>query len=235
MLQLFIDSAWNGLRRALAPACLLCAGGATEHGLCAGCHGDLPRLGTERCPVCAAPTPGAQTCGRCLQQPPRFDRVIAACTYSHPIDILVRMLKYDGNLAAARPLATVLADALEAEPYPDLIIAMPLAKTRLTQRGFNQALALARPLCREFGLQIAHDAVQRSRAGVPQASLPWKERNKNVRGVFVCQSDLSGKRVAVMDDVLTSGATLDSLAGELKRAGAAHVTGWIAARTVRPG
>jgi ComF family protein len=112
---------------------------------------------------------------------------------------------------------------------------MPLSKARLTERGFNQALALARPLCREFGLRIAHDVVQRSRAGVPQAALPWKERKRNVRGVFVCRDNLAGKRVAVVDDVLTSGATLDSLAGELKRAGAAQVTGWVAARTVRPG
>jgi ComF family protein len=158
--------------------------------------------------------------------------VVAPLEYAHPVDALVQSLKYRAGLASARPLACALADALESEPYPDLVLPMPLAAERLAQRGFNQAGEIARLVCREFGLSATEELVQRVRAGPAQASLPWKERARNVRGVFRCETDLAGKRLAVVDDVLTTGATLDAVAAELKRAGAQEVVGWIAARTV---
>jgi ComF family protein len=222
-----------GLLRLMAPtACLLCTDTAGECGLCRGCWAQLPALASQRCPVCAAPTPENRTCGRCLQRAPRFDRVVAPLEYAHPVDALIVSLKYRAGLGSARPLACALADALESEPYPDLVLPMPLAAERLAQRGFNQAMEIARLVCREFGLFLAEGIVQRAGAGAPQASLPWKERARNVRGVFRCEADLSGKRLAVVDDVLTTGATLDALAAELKRAGAQEVVGWVAARTV---
>jgi ComF family protein len=227
-----IDSCFAALRRVMPPACLLCGDRARESGLCAGCERAVPRLDSARCPICAAPAPAGQVCGRCLKSPPRFDRVVAALAYAHPVDSLVQALKYDGSLASARPLAWALAYALEPEPYPDLVLAMPLAPSRLAARGFNQAAEIARLVCREFGIAAANDVVQRVRPGVPQASLPWKERARNVRGAFLCSSDLARRRVAVVDDVLTTGATLDALAAELKRCGAIEVVGWIAARTL---
>jgi ComF family protein len=227
-----IDKCLAVLRRIAPPACLLCGEVAGDCGLCRGCREQLPALNPQHCPLCAAPTPGSQTCGRCLQHPPQFDRVVAALEYAHPADALVCSLKYQGSLGSARPLAYGLADALEQEPYPDLVLPMPLAAERQAQRGFNQAAEIARHVCREFGIPTTISAVHRVRAGVPQALLPWKERARNVRGVFRCTSDLSGMRVAVVDDVLTTGATLDALAAELKRAGARDVVGWIAARAV---
>lgn len=235
MLSLLIDNCLAGLRRIASPACLLCADAAGDCGLCRGCETHLPVLDPQHCPVCAAPTPGSQTCGRCLRRMPRFDRVVAALEYAHPADALVQSLKYRASLGAARPLACALADRVELEPYPDLVLPMPLGAERLAQRGFNQATVIARLVCREFGISVQASIVRRVRAGLPQASLPWKERAHNVRGVFRCDSDLSGIRVAVVDDVLTTGATLDSLAAELKRAGAQEVVGWIAARTVARG
>ncbi len=227
-----IDNCLAALRRIVAPACLLCGDAAGDCGLCSGCRDQLPLLGAGRCPICASPTPEDRTCGRCLRFPPRFDRVVAPLEYAHPVDSLVRSLKYHARLDSARPLACAMADALEKEPYPDLVLAMPLASERLAQRGFNQAAEIARLVCAEFGIRCNIDVVRRVRGGVPQASLPWRKRVGNVRGVFQCGSDLSGKRVAVLDDVLTSGATLDALAAELKRAGAHEVVGWIVARTV---
>jgi predicted amidophosphoribosyltransferase len=112
---------------------------------------------------------------------------------------------------------------------------MPLARARLAGRGFNQAMELARRLAAEFGLNISMDVCRRTREGTPQAVLPWKQRATNIRNAFVCDFDLNGKSVAVVDDVLTTGATLNELALTLKRRGAREVIGWIAARTPAPG
>ena len=174
---------------------------------------------------------GAEVCGRCLTRRPAFDRVVATLAYAFPADALVRSLKYRGGLACARPLAAALADALDAEPYPDLVMPMPLAPRRMRERGFNQAMEIARLVGAEFGVGITANGCRRGRESAPQASLPWKERAANVRNAFVCELDLEGKSVAVVDDVLTTGATLNELAATLKRRGAREVVGWIAART----
>lgn len=217
--------------RLIPPACLLCGDRAGLDGLCIGCRDSLPALPTSRCPVCAVPNLTADLCGRCLRRRPAYDRVIAARLYAFPANILIHGLKYRGNLAWARPLATALAEVLEAEPRPDLVVPMPLSPARLRSRGFNQAMELARLTRLEFGFRIAAQGCSRTRDGVPQATLPWKERARNVRGAFDCSLDLEGQCVAVVDDVLTTGATLNELAATLKKRGAARVVGWIAART----
>lgn len=188
-----------------------------------------------RCPVCAIPGPTGDLCGRCLDRPPHFDRVVAPFMYEFPTTVLIRGLKYRGNLACARPLASALAEALDEEPYPDLVIPMPLTRTRLASRGFNQAMEIARRVATEFGLDISLDICRRTRDSAPQAALPWKQRATNVRNAFACDEDVSGKVVAVVDDVLTTGATLNELALALKCRGAREVIGWIAARTPAPG
>ena len=219
----------------MSPACLLCGGRGDNDGLCEGCRDSLPWLTSAQCPVCAIPNPTGERCGRCLGKPPQFDRVVAAFAYEFPATVLIQGLKYQGNLACARPLASGLADALDNEPYPDLIIPMPLARARLAGRGFNQAMELARRLAAEFGLDISMDVCRRTREGTPQAVLPWKQRATNIRNAFACDFDLNGKSLAVVDDVLTTGATLSELALTRKRHGAREVIGWIAARTPAPG
>lgn len=219
--------------RLLAPACVLCGAAATIEGLCGGCKEDLPRLSAVRCPYCALPTPAGETCGHCLASPPAFDRVACSLAYAYPASALVIGLKYRRGLAFARPLAAGLASALEQEPYPDLVVAMPITPARLAERGFNQAAELARLAASEFGLQADVSLVRRTRESAPQATLPWKERARNVRGAFECNADLQGKTVAVVDDVLTTGATLNALARVLKQRGAREVVGWMATRTLR--
>jgi len=218
--------------RLLAPVCTLCGDPAGLDGLCAGCRTTLPRLPMPRCPICALPNPTGEPCGRCLQKRPAFDHVVCPLRYAYPANALVLGLKYRGGLAFARPLAACLADALEAEPYPDIVIPMPLSPSRLAERGFNQAAELARLAVSAFGLETSTGLVRRNRECAPQASLPWKERARNVRNAFDCDANLQGKSVAVVDDVLTTGATLNELALALKRQGATLVTGWIAARTL---
>jgi ComF family protein len=198
--------------------------------VCDACYAGLPWLPDARCPQCALPTADGGICGACLSHPPRFDRVSAAFVYAWPLAPLIHHYKYAGNLA----LATLLAQALSARlaGNADLIIPMPLAPQRLLSRGFNQALEIARVVSRATRVPIAANACRRVRDTAPQASLPWRERAQNIRGAFVCDADLQGKRVAVIDDVMTTGATLNELARNLRQGGALEVHGWMVARTL---
>lgn len=188
-------------------------------------------MGTA-CPRCALPAPGGEICGRCLAQPPSFDRTIAVWRYAPYADHLVRALKYRGELALATLFAEALAMRVASLPQVDTIVPMPLHRTRLAERGFNQALEIARPLARRLRIPIAHRLVRRTRVTADQTDLSPAERARNVRGAFGCERDLAGRRIAVVDDVMTTGATLDELAAALKRAGAEWVESWVVARTV---
>lgn len=215
-----------------APVCLLCGAAADQAGLCKACRASLPWLPAERCPTCAAPTPGGLTCGQCLKRSPVPDRVEAALIYAFPADALVHALKYGHRLAAATVLGHVLLDSVDQAPRPDLVVPLPLSEARLRERGFNQALEIARVVAKGLRLPLQSEACRRVRDTPPQASLPFGERRKNVRGAFVCDADLDGARVALVDDVLTTGASLDACARVLRKAGALEVTGWVVARTL---
>lgn len=218
------------MQRLLPQACWLCGAPSGTTPICVECDADLPRLPQNRCTVCALPLASGAVCGQCLQSPPRFDRISAVFGYRFPVDALIRAFKYGGRLALAQPLGEALAQA--AAPDVDAIIAMPLARGRLAERGFNQAQELARVAAARTGIPLLPFVCRRVIETPPQAALPWKERAKNVRRAFVCDTDLTGMRVAVVDDVLTTGATLNELARVLRKAGAREVSGWVVARTL---
>lgn len=221
------------LATALLPQdCLLCAAPAGDRLLCATCGDRLPLLTGDRCPLCALPTPSAEVCGACLKHPPRFDATQALYRYDFPVDRLIQALKYAHRLAAADFLGRALA-RLPLPSRPDLILPVPLAPARLAERGFNQAVELARPLARALGLPLELHGVRRRRDTAPQASLPWKERQQNIRHAFECTLDLAGKTVLLVDDVMTTGATLAELAGTLKAHGAARVDSLVVARALK--
>ncbi len=221
-------------RWALPQRCLFCGGSNPHEGICAGCRQDLPGSRALRCPSCGNLSEAGQICGECLARPPRFSRLRAAVSYRFPVDGAIQRLKYGADLSAVAPLAALLAERLDREPRPDLLLAMPMAPQRLRERGFNQAQELAGALSKRLGLKLAPQLCRRTRHTAPQAALPWAERRRNIRGAFECGTDLAGARVAVVDDVLTTGATLDELAGVLLGRGAAEVWGWVVARTERP-
>jgi ComF family protein len=150
--------------------------------------------------------------------------------YEFPCDRLVQALKYRARLV----LAGFFARSLASQPMPevDLIVPMPLHPKRLAERGFNQALEIARGVAQHLGRPIEPRGVLRVKDTLPQTELPYEERAKNVRGAFLCKLDLSGASVAVVDDVMTTGATLNELARALKRAGATSVVNFVIARTV---
>lgn len=216
------------IRGWLLPAvCPLCGGAVSpEHDLCADCEGSLPTL-TDCCARCAAPFHRAdvadQICGRCQQDPPAYTAVHAPFHYLTPVDRLIVGAKYAGRLDWAALLGRQLLRHVEARQLSfDVIVPVPLHRSRLRERGYNQSLELARPMMRRFRIPLVH-AIRRVRATPAQTSLSGEERIKNVRGAFAVQREVNGLSIAVVDDVVTSGATADAVARCLLRAGAKRV------------
>lgn len=218
------------LRRMVARRCLLCDAPSGNAWACPECDSDLPYLSAARCTVCAVPLVTGTVCGACLDRPRAFDRVSAVFAYDFPVDAMIHAFKYGGRLALAPALGEVLAEICASES--DVLVPMPLAPRRLAERGFNQALELARFVSRRRHIPFAPAACRKVTDTPPQAALPWKERARNVRRAFACDETFSGLRVTVVDDVLTTGATLNELARVLRKAGAVSVTGCVLARTV---
>jgi ComF family protein len=221
----------RALANLLPQDCAVCGQASGDRLVCAACEADLSHLAGPLCPVCALPAPEGAACGACQASPPHFDASIAAFRYAFPVEHLVQELKYRHRL----PLAGWLAEALMgrvAAAGVDCLIPLPLSAQRMRERGFNQAQEIARPLAHRLGLPLVSDACARVRDGAPQASLPWKERQANIRHAFECRLDLTGKAIAVVDDVMTTGATLNEFARTLKRHGAARIENWVVARTL---
>ena len=171
-------------------------------------------------------------CGGCQRRPPRYSCVRAAFAYAPPVDGLIQGLKYHRKLNHARVLGSYLADFLETFPEarPDLVVPVPLHRARLRERGYNQALELARPVARRFKLPLEYLRVRRPRATAPQTELPRRKRRQNVRNAFRVERNLTGCHIAIVDDVMTTGHTVNSLAACLRQAGAETVRVWVLAR-----
>jgi ComF family protein len=233
------------LRALLPSSCVLCGalGDAPVCPACAQAHAEDVRA---RCPCCANPVgsqDGGRRCGACLAEPPAFDATVVACDYAAPVDGLVLQLKFGARLALAPWMARRLRDAVLARhardglALPDLLCPVPLGPRRLVERGYNQALEVARPLSAALGIALAPRLAERRIDTAAQSGVAPGERRRNVRGAFAVADGpqftgvLAGRHVGVVDDVMTSGHTLDELAGVLKRAGAARVTNFVFART----
>jgi ComF family protein len=216
----------------LAQDCLLCQAASGDRLLCRACERELPSL-AQACPRCALPGSNGAECGSCLAHPPHYDASCSAFVYSYPVDALVQALKYGGQLALAALFAQALHRRIGAATEVDVILPLPLHPLRLAERGYNQAAEIAKVLSRLRSIAVDARLAQRVRNTARQTDLPWRERAANVRGAFACGRDLSGLRVAIVDDVMTTGATLDELARILKRSGAARVENWVVARTPR--
>ncbi len=199
---------------------------------CAACDQALPYFDQPHCPLCALPAPQGQICGQCLAHPPLFDQTTAVFSYRFPIDKLIQAMKYGEQFALADSFAAKLSHRVNLANRPDYLIAMPLHPAKLRERGFNQSLLLAKKISRKLKLKLLPDVCQRLRDTPPQSGLPWKERAANVRNAFSCDMDLTGKHVALVDDVLTTGASLNALAAAIKKQGAEKISAWVVARTL---
>ena len=251
------------LRHLLPNSCALC-GGDSDAALCAGCEAQCfgPAAAIARCPRCANPlpdsgsalsfghgldsTPGSgppflhgldtSLCGKCLTDPPAFDRTLVAADYALPVDQLVLQLKFGHRLALAPLCARLLRDAVLSHPdytLPALLCPVPLGPRRLAERGYNQALEIARPLARSMGVVLHAQLVVRMNETAAQSSVTPEQRRQNIAGAFVVPDAalVAGRHIGVVDDVMTSGQTLNELAATLKRHGAACVCNLVFART----
>lgn len=213
--------------------CLLCgAPGVDGRDLCRECTRTLP---WNRCAClrCALPLPvPAPACGDCLQQPPPLHEAHAALRYGFPVDRLLPRLKFHADLACGRLLSQLMIEAFAGLPPPEALMPLPLHRRRLRSRGYDQALELARPLSHALGIPMLDGVLLRHRATAPQSQLDAAARRRNLRGAFaVSQRGALPTHVALVDDVMTTGATLHAAAKTLRRAGVARVDAWLCART----
>lgn len=209
------------------PHCLLCGGSGGA--LCPACTQDLPWLQAAHCPVCALPTPSGLVCGHCLKEPPAFTHTQALFAYDFPVDQLIQHLKYLEKLTVAPLMGDLLAAHWQGH-LPDVWLPMPLHNNRLRERGFNQAVEIARTLAAATAVPMHPDWATRQRDTPSQAGLARDARRKNLRGAFASKPQVAGLHIGIVDDVMTTGSTLNALAEALKQAGAKEVSCAVLAR-----
>ncbi|MGB9082149.1 MAG: ComF family protein [Desulfuromonadaceae bacterium] len=228
----------------LPPICHICHSfipDAVPPHICPDCRERLPRVASPLCPICGIPFVGAgddHRCGACLAHPPRFDTARAHFLYEGAIRDLIHSFKYNQRTHLRYPLALLALEGVDgflADQAPQLIVPVPLHRSRLRQRGFNQAVLLGRVLSRQLSLAMLPDTLVRTRPTEPQVDLSAAERRLNVKGAFsVPRPDrVEGKRILLLDDVMTTGSTMNECAKELKKAGAGMVIAVTIARTAR--
>ncbi|VEF13298.1 phosphoribosyltransferase [Pseudomonas fluorescens] len=223
--------------------CILCDEPTdAEMPMCVACETELPWLGSH-CQTCALPlSADSLTCGDCLLEPPAFEQVVAPWVYGFPVDSLITRFKHNAKWPFGRLLAELLGQYLqhrfdEGLPRPDTLLPVPLANKRLRQRGFNQAAMLARWLSESLDLPCEEQTLLRIHDTDAQQNLDAKSRKRNLRNAFALAPDaaVKGRHLALVDDVLTTGATAQALARSLINAGAARVDVYCLARTPKPG
>ncbi|QVM91057.1 ComF family protein [Pseudomonas entomophila] len=224
-------------------ACLLCDEPARQpHPLCVACESELPWLG-EQCLRCALPLSlDGLTCASCSRRPPAYSQVVAAWHYGFPVDTLISRFKHHSQWPLGRLMAQLLGHAVEhchgmGLPRPDRLLPVPLARRRLRQRGFNQAAMLCRWLSRQLELPWDEHLLERTRDTPAQQALGASARQRNLRQAFALSpgTEVEGLHLAVVDDVMTTGATAQAIAALLRKAGARRVDIYCLARTPRPG
>ncbi|MBB3228001.1 ComF family protein [Luteibacter sp. Sphag1AF] len=218
-------------RLVLPTRCVLCgAHGTGISDLCEPCAAALVR-NEVCCARCALPLPVAtRLCGRCQKRPPPWDSAWVPFTYAWPLNVLEGRFKFHGSLACGRVLSERWREMPAPAPLPDLMLPVPLHVSRLRERGYNQALELARPLARELRVPLRHDLLVRHRSTHAQTELDASTRRRNVRGAFRLRKSVTASHAVLVDDVMTTGATLAECARVLRQAGVARVDVWVLAR-----
>lgn len=222
------------VRNAVYPRhCVLC--GSPGHGgidLCLGCQGELP-WNSMACLCCGSAMEIAGTiCGPCQRRPPSFSSSHIPFRYESPLNYLLPKMKFQQKLYLVPLLAQLMAEGIlqRDEPLPEVLLPVPLHAVRMRERGYNQALELARPLARQLQIPLAQGLCLRQRETQAQTSLTGAERRRNLRGAFAVRPGEVPQHVAIVDDVVTTGATVEELARTLLRAGVETVEVWACAR-----
>jgi ComF family protein len=221
--------------KCLPPRCILCGQpGYADMDFCEACFGELPR-NHGCCYRCAEhfemTIHSPQLCGRCLKKPPSFDETHAPFLYSDSLRYLTTQLKFNQQYKNARLLGTLLANHLATSvEFPEVIVPVPLHPKRYRERGFNQSIEIARQVSKLLAIPLNLQSCIRNRDTDHQTELPAKQRRKNMRNAFSVCKDLTFQHVAILDDVMTTGATVDALATTLKQHGVTRVDVWVCAR-----
>lgn len=227
------------LRALFPPACPLCqhtlSADCSVYAFCPDCAAAVTPLPQGHCPLCALPFTAAQgsshLCGRCLKKPPAYSKVYCCGLYQYSLRQAIHKFKFSGGVALDRTLGRMLAAAIDCGWRPDLVVPVPLEQQRLRQRGYNQALLLARELARRLGSACDQQILRKTRATAAQHELPAQTRRSNLAGVFAAGSALQEQKVLLVDDVMTTGATVDACSRTLMEAGAAEVRVVVLARS----
>jgi ComF family protein len=216
--------------------CILCADPSLrKQDLCEACYQFLPSI-HQACQRCAKViTADKMTCGSCLTTEPPFDIAYAAYLYAPPLSNLILDLKFRHSLVNARILGELLVKKISEEwyqnrPMPEAIFPVPLHKTRMIERGFNQAVEIARPIARTFKIPLLASACIRTKNTQPQATLAIKDRTHNIKNAFAVAQTFSYRHVAVIDDVITTGHTISEFCKTLKKSGLERIDVWCCAR-----
>lgn len=241
-----LSIALTGILNFFLPAnCAYCRsprGGSGVPRFCRQCWSDFAPVRGRLCPRCGKPFGSpealahspAHECHSCRKVQPRFDHAVAAGLFEGPLREAIHLFKYRPLRALGKPLAAWMADQVRFDALPDVAMAVPLHRSRLRQRGFNQALLLAHGISVRFGIPLDHDNLARLRPTRPQVELTGNERIENVRGAFGLRrpQEVAGRNILLLDDVFTTGATLNECAAVLKNEGAATVVAFTLARTM---
>ena len=226
----------ENVRALLLPSICSVCGSDTQAtlDLCPDCRAELP-FNTHACARCAAPLEDtrAPICGTCLARHWYFDHTTAPLLYRPPVSGLITALKFRRRLAAARLLGELLCENILAaqRPLPQVLIPVPLHPSRLRRRGYNQALEIGRLLSRRLDLPLQWQTCHRLRPTAAQSGMLARERRRNVRNAFACNAKDCWEHVAIIDDVLTTGHTVNEMARVLRKAGASRIDVWCVART----
>ncbi len=219
----------------LPPTCILCGNaGFDSNDICHGCFNDLNR-NNHCCYRCAeifeTPNAAPQLCGHCVSQTPAFEETHAPFIHQGIIRHLIARLKFNRQYQNARLLGTLLANHLEkTAEIPEIIIPVPLHKQRYRQRGFNQSVEIAKTLSKQLNIPLDTKSCIRHRNTPHQIDLPAKQRHKNIKNAFKNTKPIKASHVAIFDDVMTTGSTVNELAKLLKKAGVNRVDVWVCAR-----
>ncbi len=223
------------IQRYLLPSLCVTCGRTAEapFDLCQGCLAAMPYLKVA-CRRCGLPLAQASVCGACLKAPPPFEQTFSLFHYAFPVDHLIQQLKFKRRLVNARLLGALMGEALQQreQRLPDVMVPVPLYQRRLQQRGYNQALELARPLSQQLNVPIDFACCRRVRETAVQSDLPASERRGNIKGAFEVSDALAGQHVAIIDDVMTTGNTVAELAQAMRARGARIVDIWVCARVL---
>lgn len=211
--------------------CILCLA-TTQDLWCAACEQDI-LIAINRCPVCAKSSPYSLTCGDCLKTKPAYSNTTVLFQYQYPAEWLIKAFKFQDQAALAVPFAQLIAHKRMAVTdcrLPEIVIPMPLHKKRQQQRGYNQSQLLADQIARQCGLKVDSTLCLRIKNTEPQSTLPRAKRRENIRNAFVLTGKPIFNHIAIVDDVITTGATVNELASLFKKAGCQTIEIWAIAR-----